>query len=140
MKKIIKLKLFFWIELYDIKNKNNNKMVPVKKIEIEIEKVYTPKPIRMSHNNIFTFKKAIRTPIEKKKLEDISIEEINNDFKLFKTKSEERLCYEEVLSILSNPITRPNTNDNDKKKIERCVNPFYKNFPEENENEENIKK
>jgi hypothetical protein len=74
-------------------------MVPVKKIEIEIDKVYTPKPIRMSHNNIFTFKKAIRTPIEKKKLEDISIEEINNDFKLFKTKSEERLCYEEVLSI-----------------------------------------
>ena len=115
-------------------------MVPVKKIEIEIEKVYTPKPIRMSHNNIFTFKKAIRTPIEKKKLEDISIEEINNDFKLFKTKSEERLCYEEVLSILSNPITRPNTNDCDKKIIKRCVNPFYKNFPEENENEENIKK
>ena len=114
-------------------------MVPVIKVEIEIGKIHTPKPINISNKNIFSFKKVIRTPIEKKKLDDISIEEINNDFKLFKAKSEERFYYDEVSSILSNKNTRPNTNDSNNIKIERCINPFYKNFPDE-ENEKNINK
>ena len=114
-------------------------MVPVIKVEIEIGKIHTPKPINISNKNLFSFKKVIRTPIEKKKLEDISIEEINNDFKLFKAKSEERFYYDEVSSILSNKNTRPNTNDSNNIKIERCINPFYTNFPDE-ENEKNINK
>ena len=100
-------------------------------VEIKEEKIYTPKPIRMSKNNYFNFKK-INTPVQKKKLEDISIEEIDNDFKLLKSKSEEKLCKEDFLEVLSLPITRPDSNELNYRK-ERCSNPFYKNFENEDE-------
>ena len=100
-------------------------------VEIKEEKIHTPKPIRMSNNNYFTFKK-IKTPLQKKKLEDISIEEIDNDFKLLKSKSEEKLCKEEFLEILSLPLTRADSNESNYRK-QRCINPFYKNFENEEE-------
>ena len=55
-------------------------------VEVKEEKIHTPKPIRMSKNNYFNFKQ-IKTPVQKKKLEDIPIKEIDNDFKLLKSKS-----------------------------------------------------
>ena len=100
-------------------------------VEIKEEKIHTPKPIRMSNNNYFNFKK-IKTPVQKKKLEDISIEEIDNDFKLLKSKSEEKLCKEELLENLSLPLTRADSNESNYRK-QRCINPFYKNFENEEE-------
>ena len=90
-------------------------------VEVKVEKIHTPKPIRMTKNNYFSFKK-IKTPIQTMRtLEDISLEEIDNDFKLLKSKSEE---------ILSEPITRPNSNKSINS-LGRCKNPFYKNFENE---------
>ena len=90
-------------------------------VEIKVEKIHIPKPNRMSKNNYFNFKK-INTPVQPmRKLEDISLEEIDNDFKLLKSKSEE---------ILSEPITRPNSNKSINS-LGRCKNPFYKNFENE---------
>ena len=93
-------------------------------VEVKVEKIHTPKPIRMTKNNYFSFKKT-KTPVQKMRtLEDISLEEIDNDFKLLKSKSEE---------ILSTPITRPDSNESIKS-LGRCINPFYKNFENEVEN------
>ena len=105
-------------------------------VEVKVEKIHTPKPIRMTKNNYFSFKK-IKTPVQKMRtLEDISLEEIDNDFKLLKSKSEEKLCKEDFLEVLSLPITRPDSNESNYRK-QRCSNPFYKNF--ENEEENNLK-
>ena len=101
------------------------------KVEIKIEKIYTPKPIRMSKINYFNFDK-IKTPTPTKRLEEISLEEIDNDFKLLKSKSEEKLCKEDFLEVLSLPITRPDSNESNYRK-QRCSNPFYKNFENEEE-------
>ena len=90
-------------------------------VEVKVEKIHTPKPIRMTKYNYFSFKKT-KTPVQKMRtLEDISLEEIDNDFKLLKSKSEE---------ILSEPITRPNSNKSINS-LGRCKNPFYKNFENE---------
>ena len=90
-------------------------------VEVKVEKIHTPKPIRMTKNNYFSFKK-IKTPVQTiRTLEDISLEEIDNDFKLLKSKSEE---------ILSEPITRPNSYKSINS-LGRCKNPFYKNFENE---------
>ena len=102
------------------------------KVEIKIEKIYTPKPIRMSKRNYFNFDK-IKTPTPTKRLEEISLEEIDNDFKLLKSKSEEKLCNDDISDNIFFPNTRPDSNEFNYRK-QRCVNPFYKNF--ENENEE----
>ena len=99
-------------------------------VEVKVEKIHTPKPIRMTKNNYFSFKK-IKTPIQTMRtLEDISLEEIDNDFKLLKSKSEEILCGNEFSEILSTPITRPDSNESIKS-LGRCSNPFYKNFENE---------
>ena len=100
-------------------------------VEVKEEKIHTPKPIRMSKNNYFNFKK-IKTPIQRKKLEEISLEEINNDFLLLKSKSEEKLCNDDNFDILFTPITRPDSNESNYRK-QRCSNPFYKNFENEEE-------
>ena len=105
-------------------------------VEVKFEKIHTPKPIRMTKYNYFSFKKT-KTPVQKMRtLEDISLEEIDNDFKLLKSKSEEILCGNEFSEILSTPITRPDSNESIKS-LGRCINPFYKNF--ENEVENNLK-
>ena len=105
-------------------------------VEVKVEKIHTPKPIRMTKYNYFSFKKT-KTPVQKMRtLEDISLEEIDNDFKLLKSKSEEILCGNEFSEILSTPITRPDSNESIKS-LGRCINPFYKNF--ENEVENNLK-
>lgn len=105
-------------------------------VEVKVEKIHTPKPIRMTKYNYFSFKKT-KTPVQKMRtLEDISLEEIDNDFKLLKSKSEEILCGNEFSEILSTPITRPDSNESIKS-LGRCSNPFYKNF--ENEVENNLK-
>ena len=96
------------------------------KVEIKIEKIYTPKPIRMSKINYFNFDK-IKTPTPTKRLE-----EIDNDFKLLKSKSEEKLCNDDNLDNIFFPITRPDSNEFNNRK-QRCTNPFYKNFENENE-------
>ena len=102
-------------------------------VEVKVEKIHTPKPIRMTKNNYFSFKK-IKTPVQTiRTLEDISLEEIDNDFKLLKSKSEEILYRNEFLEILSAPITRPDSNESIKS-LGRCSNPFYKNFENEVEN------
>ena len=99
-------------------------------VEIKVEKIHIPKPNRMSKNNYFNFKK-INTPVQPmRKLEDISLEEIDNDFKLLKSKSEEILYRNEFLEIISAPITRPDSNESIKS-LGRCSNPFYKNFENE---------
>ena len=105
-------------------------------VEVKVEKIHTPKPIRMTKYNYFSFKKT-KTPVQKMRtLEDISLEEIDNDFKLLKSKSEEILYRNEFLEIISTPITRPDSNESIKS-LGRCINPFYKNF--ENEVENNLK-
>ena len=105
-------------------------------VEVKVEKIHTPKPIRMTKNNYFSFKKT-KTPVQKMRtLEDISLEEIDNDFKLLKSKSEEKLSKDEFFEFLSAPITRPDSNESIKS-LGRCSNPFYKNF--ENEEENNLK-
>ena len=102
-------------------------------IEVKVEKIYKPKPIQMPKNNYYYYKK-IRTPIQKmRRLEDISLEEIDNDFKLLKSKSEEKHCRDEFLEILSIPITRAESKESINR-LERCSNPFYKNFEKKEEN------
>ena len=77
--------------------------------------------------------RTIKTPTPTKRLEEISLEEIDNDFKLLKSKSEEKLCNDDISDNIFFPNTRPDSNEFNYRK-QRCVNPFYKNF--ENENEE----
>ena len=92
-------------------------------VEVKVEKIHTPKPIRMTKNNYFSFKK-IKTPVQTiRTLEDISLEEIDNDF-------EEKLSKDEFFEFLSAPITRPDSNESIKS-LGRCSNPFYKNFENE---------
>ena len=99
-------------------------------VEVKVEKIHTPKPIRMTKNNYFSFKK-IKTPVQTiRTLEDISLEEIDNDFKLLKSKSEEKLSKDEFFEFLSAPITRPDSHESIKS-LGRCSNPFYKNFENE---------
>jgi hypothetical protein len=50
-----------------------------------------------------------------------------------KSKSEEKLCNDDISDNIFFPNTRPDSNEFNYRK-QRCVNPFYKNF--ENENEE----
>ena len=54
-------------------------------------------------------------------LEDISIEEINKDFSIYKEKMEEEFCHNELLNIINN--ARDNKNEENKQKIKRCKGP-----------------
>ena len=99
-------------------------------VEVKVEKIHTPKPIRITKNNYFSFKKIKTTVQTIRTLEDISLEEIDNDFKLLKSKSEEKLSKDEFFEFLSAPITRPDSNESIKS-LGRCSNPFYKNFENE---------
>ena len=45
-------------------------------VEVKVEKIHTPKPIRMTKNNYFSFKK-INTPFQTMRtLEDLSLEKL----------------------------------------------------------------
>ena len=101
-------------------------------VEVNTEKIHTPKPIRMSKNNYFSFK---MTTTPTKKLEEISFEEMEKDFKLLKSKSEEKLCQEEFFNNFSNKMISNIESIKINSKI-RCSNPFYKNF--ENEDDEKV--
>ena len=58
-------------------------------------------------------------------LDDISIEEINNDFFNYKENLEEEICHNELLNILNNDTDSDNENVH---KIKRCKNPYKKNI------------
>ena len=58
-------------------------------------------------------------------LDEISIEEINNDFFNYKHNLEEELCQKELLNILNNDTDSDNENIH---KIKRCKNPYKKNL------------
>ena len=58
-------------------------------------------------------------------LDEISIEEINNDFFNYKQNLEEELCQKELLNILNNDTDSDNENIH---KIKRCKNPYKKNL------------
>ena len=54
-------------------------------------------------------------------LDDISIEEINKDFKIYKDNMEEEHCHNELLNIINNSYQ--NNNGDNKQKIKRCKGP-----------------
>ena len=57
---------------------------------------------KISKNNKQKISKKVNNLVEKSiNLEDISLDEINNDFKALNEKSEEELCYDELSNILS---------------------------------------
>ena len=58
-------------------------------------------------------------------LDNISIEEINNDFFNYKNILEEEQCQNELLDILNNDTDSDNENIT---KIKRCKNPYKKNL------------
>ena len=58
-------------------------------------------------------------------LDNISIEEINNDFCNYQNNFEEEECQNEILNILNNDIELDNENI---PKIKRCKNPYKKNI------------
>ena len=60
-------------------------------------------------------------------LDDISIEEINNDFFNYGENLEEELCHNELLNIIYSSENN-DTNNNNSPKIKRCKNPYENNI------------
>ena len=108
-------------------------------------KIYKPKPIRRCH-----LKKIKKSPLssstsssssnsEKNQshymsdknilsnFDNISIEEINNDFINFGENLEEELCHNELLNIIYSSENN-DTNNNNSPKIKRCKNPYENNI------------
>ena len=94
-------------------------------------KIFKPKPVRLCPprrkqvNQTFypNTKKAKNKDKTKKKfvnLEDISIDEINKDFKIYNDKREEELCHNELLNIINNAHENKNEKN---QKIKRCKGP-----------------
>ena len=122
---------------------NSNDSKPIS-VCCQVEKIYSPKPIKLSMNNsekfFFNFKTKIskRNIIKNHKLNQkkeketfldcCSFEEIENDFKSLelkkKIKSENTLNSTKTESSESSPQNQ--------QKIIRPENPFYKNFENEN--------
>ena len=122
---------------------NSNDSQPIS-VCCQVEKIYSPKPIKLSMNNsekfFFNFKTKIskRNIIKNHKLNQkkeketfldcCSYEEIENDFKSLelkkKIKSENTLNSTKTESSESSPQNQ--------QKIIRPENPFYKNFENEN--------
>ncbi len=100
-------------------------------------KIFKPKAVRLcpprrkQMNSTFTQsnynqgKKVHKTNKKQKKkyinLEDISIDEINKDFKIYKDNMEEEHCHNELLNIINNSYQ--NNNGDNKQKIKRCKGP-----------------
>ena len=100
-------------------------------------KIFKPKAVRLcpprrkQMNSTFTQsnynqgKKVHKANKKQKKkyinLEDISIDEINKDFKIYKDNMEEEHCHNELLNIINNSYQ--NNNGDNKQKIKRCTGP-----------------
>ena len=62
-------------------------------------------------------------------LDNISIEEINNDFFNYGENLEEELCHNELLNIINSPQNNSSDTDNENlPKIKRCKNHYEKNI------------
>ena len=110
-------------------------------------KIYKPKPIRRCH-----LKKIKKSPLssstsssssnsEKNQshymsdknilsnFDNISIEEINNDFINFGENLEEELCHNELLNIINSPKNNNlEKNNENRPKIKRCKNHYEQNI------------
>ena len=110
-------------------------------------KIYKPKPIRRCH-----LKKIKKSPLssstsssssnsEKSQshymsdknilsnFDNISIEEINNDFINFGENLEEELCHNELLNIINSPKNNNlGKNNENRPKIKRCKNHYEQNI------------
>jgi hypothetical protein len=100
-------------------------------------KIFKPKAVRLcpprrkQMNSTFTQsnynqgKKVHKANKKQKKkyinLEDISIDEINKDFKIYKDNMEEEHCHNELLNIINNSCENKNGENN--QKIKRCKAP-----------------
>ena len=95
-------------------------------------KIFKPKAVRLCpprRKNINqTFKqnkKGFKNNGKSKKkitnLDDISIEEINKDFKIYKDNMEEEICHNELLDIINN--SHENKNGENSQRIKRCKGP-----------------
>ena len=92
-------------------------------------KIFKPKAVRLcppkrkkinqtSNQNKARFKNKVKS---KKNLEDISIEEINKDFMIYKDNKEEEYCHNELLDIINNSYQ--NRKSENIQKIKRCKGP-----------------
>ena len=92
-------------------------------------KIFKPKAVRLcpprrkqinqtSNQNNKKFKKKGKS---KKNLDDISIEEINKDFMIYKDNKEEEYCHNELLNIINNSYQ--NRNNENSQIIKRCKGP-----------------
>ena len=62
-------------------------------------------------------------------LDNISIEEINNDFFNYGENLDEELCHNELLNIINSPENNNSDSDNESiPKIKRCKKPYEKNI------------
>ena len=95
-------------------------------------KIFKPKPVRLCPPRRKKINQTIKRtktgtinyPISKKQfvnLDDISIEEIDKDFKIYKENKEEEYCHNELLNIINN--SNVNKKGEKKQKIKRCKGP-----------------
>ena len=100
-------------------------------------KIFKPKAVRLCpprrkkinttlNNTNFNKEKKVHKhkDISKKKfvnLDEISIEEINKDFKRYKENKDAEYCHNELLNIIKN--AKHNRNEENKQKIKRCKGP-----------------
>ena len=107
-------------------------------------KIFKPKPVRLcpprrkqinstiTNSKMNPEKKSHKHKGKPKKklvnLDEISIEEINKDFKKYRENMDEEYCHNELLYIINN--ANVNINENKKQNIKRCKAP--KNITSEN--------
>ena len=95
-------------------------------------KIFKPKAVRLcpprrkklnqpTKQNIKGFKLKDKSKKKLTNLDDISIEEINKDFKIYKDNMEEEHCHNELLNIINNSCENKNGENN--QKIKRCKAP-----------------
>ena len=60
-------------------------------------------------------------------LDNVTLEEINNDFNNYERNLEEEECHNEILNILENDIDSDDENNNTQK-VKRCKNPYDQNL------------
>ena len=95
------------------------------------EKIITPKVKRLFPSLKINRNYSLSTKIEKKPLENISLEEINKDFLRYSQKIKDEDGQNELMQILCSS-TKECSFDSQYRKtniIERPENPFEKNFP-----------
>ena len=107
------------------------------------EKIHRPKPKRLCPSNKNSINSSSNTTISSRSisekyiekqnfqpnLNEISLDEINNDFVMFYQNLEEEQCQNELLNILANAGKQdPDEPDSENIEIERSQNPFEKNL------------